>query len=174
MNQFARQLMGGVGGAEVNPMFLPRGVGSADVQPMYVGAPAVAQAQMQGQVVNYSGIQYVAGELSYFGMGSILIPAGSTGVQTAPLLPSRPITPQRLGCPSNVQGLLIQAASIGGINLFASQLGVPIEMFSEVSTFPQMNWPTLEPSTGIQFTLANPTLTDLLFKPVFYGTQVRR
>lgn len=162
--------MGGVGSAEVQPMY----VGSADVQPMYVGAPAVAVPQVQGQQVNYSGIAYSAGELSYFGMGSITIAAGANGVQTGVLRPSRPITPQRLGCPSNVQGLLIQAASIGGINLFASELGIPIEMFSEVSTFPQMNWPTVEPATGIVFTLANPGLVDLDFRPVFYGTQVRR
>lgn len=166
--------MGGVGSAQVSPQWLPRGVGSAQVSPMYVGAPAVAQMQNGEQPVNYSGIVYTAGELSYFGMGAILVPAGATGFQTPSLLPTRPITPQRLGTPSNIQGLLIQAASIGGINLFASALGIPIEMFSEVSTFPQMNWPTLEPSTGIQFTLANPTAGDLLFKPVFYGTQVRR
>lgn len=149
-------------------------VGSADVQPMYVGAPAVAVPQVQGQQVNYSGIAYSAGELSYFGMGRTVVPASTPGFQTAVLRPSRPITPQRFGCPSNVQGLLINAASIGGINLFASELGIPIEMFSEVSTFPQMNWPTLEPSTGIVFTLTNPGLVDLEFKPVFYGTQVRR
>lgn len=167
MNYYARQ-MGSVGSAEVAPRY----VGSAEVQPRYVGAPAVATVAPQ-KPVSYSGLTYTAGELSYFGMGSINIPANSV-TTTDPLLPQRPITPQRLGCPSTVQGLLINAASIGGINLFASQLGIPIEMFSEVSTFPQMDWPTLEPSTGIAWTVTNPTGTDLAFKPTFYGTQVRR
>lgn len=168
MNQYADAIMGGVGSADV----MPRYIGSAEVSPRYIGAPAVATTQ-QPQPVNYSGLMYTAGELSYFGMGAINIPAGTT-TTTAPLLPQRPITPQRLGCPSTVQGLMINSASIGGINLFASQLGIPIEMFSEVSTFPQMDWPTLEPSTGIAWTVTNPTANDLLFKPTFYGTQVRR
>lgn len=168
MNRYAQEIMGSVGSAEV----MPRYVGSADVQPRFVGAPAVA-TMAGASPVNYSGLTYTSGELSYFGMGSINIPANSV-TTTDPLLPQRPITPQRLGCPSTIQGLLINAASIGGINLFASQLGIPIEMFSEVSTFPQMDWPTLEPSTGISWTVTNPTSEDLAFKPTFYGTQVRR
>ena len=168
MNKYDAIIAGSVGGAEVSPQY----IGAAEVAPQYIGAPAV-EGMTQARQVNYGPIQYRAGDVSMFPMGVISIPAGAT-ITTAPLTPSRPFTPQKLGCPSSVQGLLILNASIGGINLFASNLGAAIELFSEVSTFPQIMWPTIEPSTGITFTLQNPTAAALDFKPTFYGTQVRR
>ena len=174
MNRYDQEIYGSVGGAEVQPRY----IGSAEVQPRYVGASAVDTGALTGDTVNYSGIQYRAGDISYFGMGSTTVPAanpaGPGQITTPPLVPNRPITPQRLGLPSNIQGLLINVASIGGINLFASSDGIPVEMFSEVSTFPQIMWPTIEPSTGIVWQVTNPTAAPLEFKPTFYGTQVRR
>lgn len=169
MDQYDREIWGSVGSADVRPRY----VGGAEVRPRYVGAPAVAMAAVPEAPIEYSGLQYTAGDISLFGMGATTIPANDQ-VTTDPLTPQRPITPQRLGLPSTVQGLLINVASIGGINLFASALGIPVEMFSEVSTFPQIMWPTVEPSTGIVWTVTNPTGSDLQFMPTFYGTQVRR
>jgi hypothetical protein len=79
-----------------------------------------------------------------------------------------------MGCPSTTIGLLITQINISGTNLLSNALGVPIELLSEVSTFPQILWPTLDTATGVQFVVANPTANDLVFAGAFYGTQVRR
>ena len=151
-------------------------VGSPAVQPYYVGAPAAEMAQPSGQVVNYSPPQYVAGDVTYLGFGTDttnVVPAGSVGTPI-PVGTNRPFTPQKMGCPSTVLGLYITQVNISGTNLLANSLGIPIELFSEVSTFPQILWPTLDTATGVQFVVANPTGADLVFKGAFYGTQVRR
>jgi hypothetical protein len=79
-----------------------------------------------------------------------------------------------MGCPSTTIGLLITQINISGTNLLSNSLGIPIELFSEVSTFPQILWPTLDTATGVQFVVANPTANALVFSGAFYGTQVRR
>jgi len=161
----------------VSPMYPGQRVGSPAVAPYYVGAPAVAAGpDPSGQVVNYSPPQYVAGDVTYLGFGTDTtnsIPAGSVGTPI-PVGTNRPFTPQKMGCPSTVLGLYITQVNISGTNLLANSLGIPIELFSEVSTFPQILWPTLDTATGVQFVVANPTGADLVFKGAFYGTQVRR
>lgn len=151
-----------------------RGVGSPNVNPYYVGVPAVAVASgQQGQDVNYSPPQYVAGDVTYLGFGATVIAAGSIGTPVN-VSTNRPFTPQKMGCPSTVIGLLITQVNVSGTNILSNALGVPIELLSEVSTFPQVLWPSLDTATGVQFVVANPTIGALTFSGAFYGAQVRR
>lgn len=159
----------------VRPFYPGQRVGSPNVDPYYVGAPAVAaQVDSSGQpVVQYTPPVYVAGDVTYLGFAATSVPANSPGT-SVPVSTNRPFTPQKMGCPSTVLGLLITQINISGTNLLANSLGIPIELFSEVSTFPQILWPTLDTATGVEFVVANPTGAALIFSGAFYGTQVRR
>lgn len=152
-------------------MVAPRFVG-ASVQPRFVGAPVQQVQSLAEQPINYSPEQYVAGNLSFFGFGTTVIPALTNGVTIA-INPVRPIHPQKLFCPSTVIGLLINSASIGGTDMFAGSNGVPIELFSEVSTSKPLDWITINPATGIVFVVSNPTGVALNFTGAIYGTSVR-
>ncbi len=155
---------------------MPRYVGATSVTPYYpggrVGAPAVMEQALGQAPVNYSPQAYNAGDVTFFGFGATSIPALSTGT-TFNVKPPRPHTPQQMIIKSTVQGLLIVAISIAGTNILNGQSGVPVEIFSEVSTAPQILYPTIDPSTGVDFTVANPTNGALVFAGAFYGTQVR-
>lgn len=154
--------------------YYPGRAGDVGVRPMYVGVPAVpAGPDPSGQQVQYSPPTYVAGDVTYLGFGATSIPALSVGTPVN-VSTNRPFTPQKMGCPSTVLGLLITQINISGTNLLANDQGVPIELLSEVSTFPQVLWPTLDTATGVQFVVANPTGGALVFAGAFYGTQVRR
>lgn len=154
-------------------------VGSPNVMPMYpgyqmgVGLPAQAIEQTTNQAVQFSPPQYLAGDVTYLGFGATSIPAGSIGTPVN-VSTNRPFTPQKMGCPSTVIGLLITQVNVSGTNILANALGAPIELLSEVSTFPQVLWPSLDTATGVQFVVANPTGAPLVFSGAFYGTQVRR
>jgi hypothetical protein len=147
-------------------------VGSPNVGPYYVGAPAQVAAA-PGQAIQYSQPQYVAGDVTYLGFGATVIPAGSVGTPVN-VSTNRPFTPQKMGCPSTVIDLLITQVNVSGTNILANALGTPIELLSEVSTFPQVLWPSLDTAIGVQFVVANPTLGALTFKGAFYGPQIRR
>ena len=43
-----------------------------------------------------------------------------------------------------------------------------------VSTAPQIRWPTIDTSVGIDFTLINPTGSAIPFTGAMYGTALRR
>lgn len=152
-----------------------RAVGSPNVMPYYpgVGAPAEAVQQTTNQAVQYSQPQYFAGDVTYLGFGATKIPALSVGT-VVNVSTNRPFTPQKMGCPSTVIGLLILQVNVSGTNILANALGAPIELLSEVSTFPQVLWPSLDTATGVQFVIGNPTAADLVFSGAFYGPQVRR
>lgn len=152
-----------------------RAVGSPNVMPYYpgVGAPAMAVDQTTNQPVQYSQPQYFAGDVTYLGFGATSIPAGSVGTPVN-VSTNRPFTPQKMGCPSTVIGLLILQVNVSGTNILANALGAPIELLSEVSTFPQVLWPSLDTATGVQFVVGNPTGAALVFSGAFYGPQVRR
>jgi hypothetical protein len=165
----AGQMLGGVGDVDVRPRY----VGDVSVEPRYVGAPVEQVPGRTGAPVQYSEAAYVAGNVTWFGLGITSILANATG-QVVSVKPLRPITPQKIFCPSTNQGLLLSQASIGGTNIFANQAGVPIELFSEVSTAPQIEWPTIDTSVGIDFTLINPTAAAINFTGALYGTAVRR
>lgn len=156
------------------------GVGDPSVRAFYPGQSMGAPVQLVDQPaagsppVQYSPQAYVAGDVSWFGFGHTVIPSASNGT-VVQLTPKRPLSPQKLFCPSNVQNLEIVAADIAGTNLLAASLGVPIELFSEVSTSPQISWPTIDTNTGIDFTIANTiSAGDKNFRGAFYCTALRR
>lgn len=177
--QLADHMLAGSVGDLVNiqPQYPGRGgVGTPGISPYYpgVGIP-VEPVQNQGGAapVQYSDPQYVAGDVTYLGFDATTIPLGSVGTTVA-VTTQRPFKPQKMGNPSTTIGLLINQINISGTNLLSNSLGIPIELFSEVSTFPQINWPTLDTATGVQFVVSNPTGGDLTFSGAFYGTQLRR
>lgn len=141
------------------------------VQPKVVGEPARMVPQVPQGTIDYSPEQFFVGDVTYLGFGRTSIPAG--GQVTVEVRPQRPFKPQRIFCPSNVQNLLILNVEIQGTGIFANSLGVPIELFSEVSTTPQIRWPTLQTATGAQFIVSNPTGGALFFSGMLYGSQVR-
>jgi hypothetical protein len=150
-------------------------VGDAmNVRPVYpgVGMPANVVPQLQGQQVEYSEAAYPLGDVTYLGFGTTVIGLGATVLVAVDT--ERPFTPQKMGCPSTIINLLILQVLISGTNILANQAGIPVEMFSEVSTFPQIKWPSLDTATGVSFSVNNPTGGALNFRGCFYGTQVRR
>jgi len=159
----------------VVPMYPGARVGVPAPQAYYpgVGVPAVDVQGPPSNNVQYSQMAYVAGDVTYLGFGSTTITAGSVGTPVD-VSTNRPFTPQKMGCPSTVLGLLITQVNVSGTNILSNASGVPIELLSEVSTFPQVLWPALDTATGVQFVVANPTSGDLVFSGAFYGTQVRR
>jgi hypothetical protein len=158
----------------VMPFYPGQRVGSPNVAAYYpgVGIPTVEGAPQAG-TIGYTQPQYLAGDVTYLGFGATSIPAGSVGTPVD-ISTNRPYTPQKMGCPSTVIGLLITQVNVSGTNILANSLGVPIELVSEVSTFPQVAWPSLDTATGVQIVVANPTGAPLVFSGAFYGTQVRR
>ena len=160
---------GSVGDPNIHPQY----IGDPNIHPQYIGAP-IQEAQ-QGQVgpITYSQPEYVSGDVTWFGFGITSILANAVG-QVVSIKPLRPITPQKIFAPSTNQGLLLGQASVGGTNIFANQAGVPIELFSEVSTAPQIRWPTIDTAVGIDFTLINPTAAAIPFTGAMYGTALRR
>lgn len=160
---------GSVGDPNIHPSY----IGDPNVHPQYIGAPIAQQAQGAMGPITYDETAYVAGDVTWFGFGITSILANAQG-QVVSIKPLRPITPQKIFAPSTNQGLLLGQASVGGTNIFANQAGVPIELFSEVSTAPQIRWPTIDTSVGIDFTLINPTAAAIPFTGAMYGTALRR
>lgn len=164
---------GSVGDPSVRPYY----TGDPRVSPFYpgVGAPLALVEQGAGaqRAIEYGQMQYVAGDVTWFGIGRTVVATGGAR-QTVDKKPQRPMAPQSFRSPSTVQGLLLHEISIAGTNIFNASEGVPIEFFSEVSTAPQIVFPTIETSTGVQFVVSNPTGADLVFSGGFYGTAVRR
>lgn len=155
-----------------DPNIRPRYVGDPNINPRYVGAP-LAKVDAAGNPIEYSEQEYLAGNVTWFGLGATNIPAGSLGT-VVDIKPQRPITPQSFRIPSTTQGMLVSQVSIAGTNIFAGQAGTPQEFFSEVSTAPQLEFPTIDTSTGVQITMLNPTGAPILFTGGFYGTALRR
>ncbi len=160
---------GSVGDPNIHPQY----IGDPNIHPQYIGAPIQQVDAVSGNPVQYSEAAYVAGDVTWFGFGITSILANSAG-QVVSIKPLRPITPQKIFAPSTNQGLLLGQASVGGTNIFANQAGVPIELFSEVSTAPQIRWPTIDTAVGIDFTLINPTGSAIPFTGAMYGTALRR
>lgn len=166
-------MAGSVGDPSVAPYY-PGRVGDVTVQPRYVGLPIqYDQAPPAAPPVQLGPQNYVAADVTWFGLGSTAIPGSSTGTPVS-VKPLRPFTPQRQYHPSTIQDLLILSASIGGTNIYSNSAGVPIELFSEVSTAPQIAWPSIDTSVGIDFAVANLSVTASAFRGAYYGTAARR
>lgn len=164
------QSRGSVGDPNIHPSY----IGDPNIHAQYIGAPIAQQAQGAMGPITYDETAYVAGDVTWFGFGLTPITVINGGQQVVSIKPLRPITPQKIFCPSTNQGLLLGQASVGGTNIFANQAGVPIELFSEVSTAPQIRWPTIDTAVGIDFTLINPTGAAIQFTGAMYGTALRR
>lgn len=163
-------------GARVRPRY--PGVG-ASVRPTYLrsglGAPAERVGEMADETtIQYSDNEYNSGGVTYLPLGTTIIAAGAANVLIGPLRPYRDFAPQKFVLPSTVIGLLLNEINIEGLNLLASNLGMPVEAFSEVSILPQIIFPTILPATGVSFVVSNPTGNPLEFSPAFYGTDIRR
>lgn len=173
--QAADILLGGRAGAVgAGVRVRARSAGGATVRARNVGARAemVPQGDVE-PVGEYSEQVYNSSDISDFGLGSFDIIALSPNFATPVVRPDRPFTPQRFFLPSTFPGLLLNEALIQGVNILASSLGVAIERYSEVATFPQIEWPTIQPATGIRFNINNPTAGIIPFQPAFFGTDVR-
>ncbi len=169
----ANAMLSRAGGSVGDPNIHPQYIGDPNIHPQYIGAPIQQAPQGQTGPITYSETEYVSGDVTWFGFGITSILANAVG-QVVSIKPLRPITPQKIFCPSTNQGLLLGQASVGGTNIFANQAGVPIELFSEVSTAPQIRWPTIDTAVGIDFTLINPTGAAIPFTGAMYGTALRR
>ncbi len=182
-DQFAEMLLspeGGIGNM-VAPHYMPPGTGVGGVSPYYpgqvpgVGLPIEQTAvPMAGGVpVEVSPTQYVAANVSYMGLGDTLLTPLVSNFDIT-LRPLRPIRPQKIGFPSNVQDILINQITIGGTTVFANNDGIPIEMLSEVSIFPQIAYPTIDPATGVVFQVTNLLNVNQQLRGMVYGTVARR
>jgi hypothetical protein len=175
--QITKALLSDASG-RVGARVIPRRLGTS-VVPRRLGAPATAVPIGQADVphVEYTQTQYDIGDVTYLGFGFFNAPATPgllTPVSTGILRPTRPFVPQKLFLPSTNFGLYLMAVNIEGTNILASSNGIAVELYSEASYFPQMDWPSIDPSTGIEFQFANPGNVALPFAPAFYGTDVRR
>jgi hypothetical protein len=179
----ARSLLAGNGGVGAVQILAqqPGGVGQPVMimpqQPGGVGLPA-QMAQPGGQVqgdVSYLPAGYRSGGLTYCGFPRVVVPAGAVG-QTIQVNVRRPFLPQLAYLPSTEFGLIIQDFDVEGTGLFANPAnqGVPNETLSEVSNIEQIQWPTLDPSTGGAFLVSNPTIADIIFSGTFWGTNLIR
>lgn len=176
LQALARQLLnenqGGLGSVAIQAMQPggyqnPRGsVGSLQAQQV---------ASFGQQVVDYTGAAYTAGGLTMAGFGDTVIPANTRG-NIVHIDVRRPFLPQSLWMPSTVVGLFLVDFQVEGVGLFANpgNQGVPCELVSEVSNMPQMQWITLNPDTGCNFVVDNPTNNPLVFSGCFWGTNIMR
>lgn len=153
--------------------------GARIVPPGRVGNPAhmVPAETPGGNPQEYSSEVYRNSGDSYFGLGAVNIPAGSTGT-TFNVQPIRPFLPLEFRVKSTVTGLLIVQVDIEGTLFFANKSepgnGMAVELLSEVATLGGIEWETINPSTGVSFTIANPTGTDLTFASAFQGIFLRK
>lgn len=162
----------GVGSVSVQPHYV---AGPGDMYPQYegVGAPAVPVPSLGAKPTAYAPTEYYSSDITYLGTGIIAIGANST-ITTQKILPDRPFKPQNFKFTSNVQNVDILAITIAGTNILNNQAGFPIELISEVSTFNQIDWPTLDPAIGFTLTLRNNNGAGVSVRGGMYGTQVRQ
>lgn len=152
------------------------GVGAVQIYPQQpgVGLPAALLGvdPASKAIVNYSEKGYGAGGATYAGFPRTTVAAGATVNINVSV--RRPFLPQLLGMPSTVFGLELVDALVQGVGLFAndSSGGVPNEMVSEVSNFPQIQWPTLDTNIPLTFVVRNPTGAPLVFSGTFWGTNL--
>jgi hypothetical protein len=167
---------GGIGSVSIAAQ--QPGVGTVSIygQQPGVGALGARDVPNMGmKVVDYTGAAYNSGGLTYCGFGSTSVPAGSTGFQVH-IDVRRPFLPQLLYMPSTRFGLQIVDFVVEGNGLFANpaRQGVPNELVSEVSNIEQIQWITLNPDTGGDFFIDNPTGAAIIFSGAFWGTNVIR
>lgn len=70
--------------------------------------------------------------------------------------PMREFDPRGLIVPSTVSGYTVVSAHAAGVDMLPSAGGIPCELFSEVSTAPQIIWPALGPEKPLTMVLRAP------------------
>lgn len=173
--RMAQQLLASQGGLG-SVAIAPGQIGSYSIGPQQIGGPPAVMVQNLGQrPVDYTQAAYTQGGLTLCGFGSTTIPAGAQGFQVH-IDVRRPFLPQSLWMPSTVLGLQIVDFIVEGQGLFANPggQGTPNELVSEVSNMPQIQWMTLNPDTGGDFLIDNPTGGPLVFSGAFWGNNIIR
>lgn len=98
---------------------------------------------------------YQAGDVTYFGLGPQKFAWGER--RRVKWEPDRDFKAQKLGIPMNVAGYVVHQIESGGVELLVPQKsGIPMELFSEVSTFPQVHWPVFGPGKPLILDLEAP------------------
>jgi hypothetical protein len=92
--------------------------------------------------------------VTYLGLGQLQMPWLGRGELTVTAL--REFQPEKLGLPSYLAGYSIEELRVGEQRLTKPGTQLPIELFSELSTFPQIVWPRLGPDRPVVFTLHAP------------------
>ena len=116
-----------VGDPAVRPRFPGQMGGYDPFGARGVGAPVVNHGMHPrplppgDRAIAYHDMEYVAGDVTYFGLGITTIGAGAT--VDASLKPLRPIVPQKILIPSTTTGLLLLQVSIGGTEHFRQHAG---------------------------------------------------
>jgi hypothetical protein len=110
------------------------------------------------------------GGVTYMGLGAAQIEPQS--VATILVKPARPITPARFQFHSSAQALVARELQIDPErgNLLSEAAPLP-ELEARGATF---LFPTIDPASGIQFVIENPTDEPLVFTGCIYGTQVNK
>lgn len=140
----------------------PPAKGPPSVGPYYVGKPGA---------VEYNPQKYEAGEFTYWGFGSQQLEwEEERAIEVAPVVRFKPI---QLFCA--VSDVDVTAIEIEGVNMLAPGAAIPVELFSEVSTFPQILWPELAPGKPIRFVVRArpkpaPRLPDLKWWRRFWSS----
>jgi len=187
MAQKYLQSRGGVGGPlQIIPQTgvpMNQRIGIPQIYPSQVGMPAAQQTPGNGDgvIVRYNNQAYKSGGLTYSAFPVVTVPNGTTNLEiNIPV--RRPFLPQLWYMPSTTFGLIINDFTVEGMGLFASPvattaggiIGVPNELVSEVSNMPQIQWPTIDPSTNGNFLVSNQSGADLIFSGAFWGTNLIR
>jgi hypothetical protein len=175
-HQMARRLMGAHGGVGTVAIAAQQVGQPIALYPQQVGTlPAQAVQNFGQRPIEYTQAPYEQGGLTYLGFGTKIIPAGATGFQVH-IDTRRPFLPQQYWMPSTTFGLQIVDFVVEGKGAFANPAGqgVPNELISEVSNMPQIQWMTLNPDTGGDFFIDNPTAGPLAFSGAFWGVNVTR
>lgn len=117
------------------------------VEPWYVGKP--------GGAVEYSPPQYEAGQVGYVGTGAHAFKWGEEKTITVEL--KAPFCAQKFEAARSGWELLVMGLRVGDKELLRSDTaGVPLFLFSSVSTFPQILWPEMGPEAPVSFRLRAP------------------
>lgn len=105
--------------------------------------------------------------MTYFGLGTTAFKWGERRRVTG--TPDVDFDAERFE--TSTIGYTLLGASVGGVELLARGKVAPLELFSRVSTFPQIAWPRMGPGSPVEFYLQAPAVPLLAppFSGAFYG-----
>ena len=97
---------------------------------------------------------YSAGDVTYFGLG--VHPFEWSERRALTFEPQRRFEPLRLGVPFHSAGFLVMSLQIAGEELLGNGLGMPVELLSELSRFPQIHFGEIGPERPFMLDLQAP------------------